>query len=515
MAEMPPAAEAFLRRYKHAETLKREVASILDDAYDYALPLRNRTTATGKTDRTAQMFDSTASVALQGFASTMLEAVWPSNARPFDLVAGMGVPEGQREEANRALAMVADDLIDTANNSDFLAAAHEMLLDWGIGTGIMMVEEGDAADPVRHTCVPLTEAVLGIGPRGQIDAMWRPLKPRLADVPHTWALGDVPDELRRRIADAGADECADIIEGVERDWSAEAEEAWRFMVVMQAPVQCVLTSTTWRGAGSCPVLWPSFMRVTGETIGRGPVQLALPDIKTLNAMAELVLANAELAMTGMWQYDDDGVFNPDTVRLEPGALIPRAMNSRGLEPVGSAGDFNVASFSMPDLRDAIRQALYWNDLGPLNQTPRTATEVMERSVARAQRLAGPAGRLLTEFLFPYVRRLAFIRARQGAFKVGRINGRAIKIIPRGPLTTAQNEEQVLRLHRFLQLGQQQFGPQQVSIKIDANKALDWQAVKMGIDPTLSRTQVEQQQVIASIAALAQQAQATGMIGEGG
>lgn len=514
MGDLPPRAAASLKRFEAAENMKRDIASILDDAYDYALPLRNRTTETGKLSRTSRMFDSTAPIALQGFASTMLEAVWPSNARPFDLVAGRDVPEEQREEFNRLLAGVADDLIDTANNSDFLASAHEALLDWGIGTGVMLVEEGDAADPIRHTCVPLTEATLGIGPRGQIDAMWRKLKPRLVDVPHTWPGAALPGELQERIDEAAADTTAEIIEGVERDWTATAEEAWRFQVIMTAPVQCVLAENVWRGAGSCPVLWPSFMRVTGEVVGRGPVQLALPDIKTLNQMVELVLANAEMAMVGIWQYDDDGVFNPDTVILEPGAMLPRSMNSRGLEPLQSGADFNIAQMSMPDLRTAIRGALYWNDLGPLDQTPRSATEVMERSAARAQRLAGPAGRLLTEFLFPYVRRLAFIRRKQGAIKVGRINGREVKIIPRGPLTTAQNEEAVLRFARFMQLAQGQFGPQQVGIKIDAAKAMDWQAAKMGIDPTLSRTQVEQQQVIASIAALAQQAQAAGMTGGG-
>lgn len=512
MTGLSPTAQAFLKRYDASETMKREIASIIDDCYDLGVPLRNRTTETGVTGRTDKMFDSTAPVALQGFASTMLEAVWPSNQRPFDLLAGLDVPPDQREEFNRLLAGVADDLIDTANNSDFLAAAHEMMIDWAIGTGIMMVEEGDAADPVRHTCIPLTEAVLGIGPHGQIDAMWRRLSPDLTDVPHTWRGTILPPSLTRRIAEAKPDEKADVIEGVERDWTSTAEEAWRFMVVMKAPVECILAETTWRGAGSCPVLWPSFMRVPGEVIGRGPMQMALPDIKTLNEMSQLVLQNAELAMTGMWQYDDDGVFNPDTVTIEPGAMLPRSMQSRGLEPLQSGADFNVAQLSMPDLRTAIRSALYWNDLGPLDQTPRSATEVMERSAARAQRLSGPAGRLLTEFLFPYVRRLAFIRRKQGAIRIGRINGREVKIIPRGPLTTAQNEEAVLRFARFMQLAQGQFGPQQVSIKIDANKALDWQASKMGIDPTLSRTEVEQQQVIQSIAALAQQAQAAGMGG---
>ena len=40
---------------------------------------------------------------------------------------------------------------------------------------------------------------------------------------------------------------------------------------------------------------------SGELYGRGPVMRALPDIKTANKVVELVLKNATIAVSGIWQ----------------------------------------------------------------------------------------------------------------------------------------------------------------------------------------------------------------------
>ena len=47
----------------------------------------------------------------------------------------------------------------------------------------------------------------------------------------------------------------------------------------------------------------------------------LPDIKTANKVVELILKNASIAVTGIWQADDDGVLNPANIELKPGATV--------------------------------------------------------------------------------------------------------------------------------------------------------------------------------------------------
>ena len=66
---------------------------------------------------------------------------------------------------------------------------------------------------------------------------------------------------------------------------------------------------------------------------------ALPDIRTANKVVELVLKNASIAVTGIWQADDDGVLNPGTVRLVPGTIIPKAPGSAGPHAARDARQF--------------------------------------------------------------------------------------------------------------------------------------------------------------------------------
>src|SRR5690606_9996566 len=106
-----------------------------------------------------------------------------------------------------------------------------------------------------------------------------------------------------------------------------------------------------------PFLNFRWLKAPGELYGRSPVMKALPDIKTANKVVELILKNASIAATGIWQADDDGVLNPATVRLVPGAVIPKAQGSAGLTPLAAPGRFDVSQLVLDDLRARIRHAL--------------------------------------------------------------------------------------------------------------------------------------------------------------
>jgi hypothetical protein len=90
-----------------------------------------------------------------------------------------------------------------------------------------------------------------------------------------------------------------------------------------------------------------YMKVSGEVYGRGPLLTALPDIKTLNKTLELLLKNASLAVSGAYTAADDGVLNPQTVKIVPGAIIPVARNGGpqgdSLKPLPRSGDLQRES----------------------------------------------------------------------------------------------------------------------------------------------------------------------------
>lgn len=514
--QSPPVADdeeaaKFSKRFARAKGRKEKFNTVIDECYEFALPLRERVYSGGESlPELDRLFDGTAPAALQDLASEMLDDLWPTDSKPFELRAGKDVDPNIRPQADKMLAEVAEDLIDTINNSNFRSAAHEALMDWGIGTGFLMVEEGmDAANPIDFRCLPLTEAYPDTGPRGETDALFRPRKVKAGDLKLLYPKGKFSKDLEDKIKNQPEEE-VEVNEGFERDWSAKKAETWTF----RAGVTCgdktsIITTETIEGAGSRPFVDFSFMRVAGEVIGRGSVMVALPDIKTINVVKEFILESGDLALGGIWQVDDDGVINPDTITLEPRTIIPKAANSKGLQRVDTEADFNIGRFLIENLQASIIRTLFSDDLGPREGTPPSATEVLARQSNRARRRAGPYTRLLKELMLPVVRRVAYIRKKQGKIDLPPIDGRAIVLNPLSPLTRAQAQDEILRVDRYLEMMNVRIGPQAAGMTIKQDAYADWLAVKMGVPPKIVRDKTERDQFAAAVASMAAQAQGAG------
>lgn len=152
---------------------------------------------------------------------------------------------------------------------------------------------------------------------------------------------------------------------------------------------------------------------SGEQYGRSPVMRALPDIKTANKVVELVLKNATIAVSGIWQADDDGIINLSNINLTPGAIIPKAVGSSGLTSLKAGADFDVSQIILGDLRERIRHTLLADRLGMLSEKEMTATEILARNADMMRILGATYGRLLHEFIRPLCERGLQILSRRG------------------------------------------------------------------------------------------------------
>ncbi|MBO5704801.1 MAG: phage tail protein, partial [Alphaproteobacteria bacterium] len=163
---------------------------------------------------------------------------------------------------------------------------------------------------------------------------------------------------------------------------------------------------------------------SGEIYGNSPVLRALPDIKTANKVVELVLKNATIAVSGIWQADDDGVINLNNINLTPGGIIPKAVGSSGLTPLKCGADFDVSQIILKDLRERIRHALLADRLGLLSEKEMTATEIMARNADMIRILGATYGRLLHEFIRPLCDRGLQILSARGLIEPIKLNSDA-------------------------------------------------------------------------------------------
>jgi hypothetical protein len=240
------------------------------------------------------------------------------------------------------------------------------------------------------------------------------------------------------------------------------------------------------------------MKVAGEIYGRGPLVTAISDIKTLNKTVELVLKNASLAIAGVYTAADDGVLNPQNIKIQPGSVIGVARNGgpqgASLAPLPRAGDFNVSQIVMNDLRMNVKKILMDDTLPPDNMSARSATEIAERSRELATNLGSAFGRLIDETMVPIVSRILFIMDQQGYIDLPlKVNGVEVKVTPVAPLAQAQKLQEVNDIVQFMQIANA-LGPQgQAALSIP--RITQFIASKMNINQELLTTPEEQQMMM--------------------
>ena len=262
------------------------------------------------------------------------------------------------------------------------------------------------------------------------------------------------------------------------------------------------------GVGSNPFICFRWSKCAGEVYGRGPLINALSSIKTTNLTIELILENAQMSISGIYQMEDDGVINPDTINLVPGTIIPKAMGSAGLQPIQAAGRFDVAQLVLGDMRNNIKRALYNDMLGDPNKTPASATEIAERMADLSRRIGSAFGRLQAELVQPVLQRVIYILKKQGRIEIPTVNGREIKIKSVSPLAQAQANQDITAISRFLELTAGAFGPEMLQLLVNSEETAAHLAKKFGVPDNLIRDEAERKEIVALMQQMQQsQAQA--------
>ena len=317
-----------LARFKHAKTIKDQWTSVFEECYEYALPQRESFfSETPGRRRTDHIFDETAVVGVQEFASRLQSGIVPNYARWAEFVAGSEIPKEQQKETNAALDEITEYVFEILQNSNFSQEVHETFLDIALGTGVLLVEEGDAVQPVRFKAIPLPQVCLTSGHDDKVDAVYRTRKMKLKELMFAYSKPILNDKMAMDM-EANPDKEIKIIETVYRDYSQNKEEVNIFCAIAEEYEHKVYDEQ-YKGLGSNPYIVYRWSKCAGEVYGRGPLQFALPAIKTSNLVVELILENAQMSISGMYQVEDDGVINVDNIALIPNIVIPKEAGSAG------------------------------------------------------------------------------------------------------------------------------------------------------------------------------------------
>jgi hypothetical protein len=484
-----------IEREAKAQARKDEWRSIYEDCYEFALPQRNLYSGyyeggvAGK-GKMSRVFDSTAIHATQRFANRIQAGLFPPQKEWCRLEAGSGIPRDQQAQAQSALDAYTTRMFEIMRQTNFDLAMGEFLLDLCVGTAVMMVTPGDEVTPIRFTPIPQYLVAIEEGTFGNVDNVYRKLRMKAETIPQEFPDAKITNELADAISRSPSKEI-DLMDAVIYDYELGI---YCYHVIWPGKKQ----ELVYRTMKSSPFIVARYMKVAGEIYGRGPLVTAISDIKTLNKTVELVLKNASLAIAGVYTAADDGVLNPQNIKIQPGAVIGVARNGgpqgASLAPLPRVGDFNVSQIVMNDLRMNVKKILMDDTLPPDNMSARSATEIAERSRELATNLGSAFGRLIDETMVPIVSRILFILDQQGFIDLPlKVNGVEVKVTPVAPLAQAQKLQEVNDIVQFMQIANS-LGPQgQMALSIP--RITQFIASKMNINQELLTTPEEQQMMM--------------------
>lgn len=493
--------EDLIKRFREAQKHWEFFRSLHQEAFDFANPQREtfRLRTPGQR-KNRHVFDSTAVIGLEQFASRIQSSIVPSWQQWMDLQAGDDIPDEDVDKVNELLEDVTGAFFSNLNHSNFSTEISSALSDLGIGTGAIQIDEGDftKGEVFNFSNIPLPELFPEMPPRGPIESVWRKQKIEVKHITRVWPGAKLPQQLQNMVKNH-PNRNVEILNAML--YNPADGKYWQ--IVIHEGSKSSLFEQSFNSKRVIVFRWHV---VPGEVFGRGPIIQMLPDIRTLNKVKQFILENAALQMAGVYTGVDDGIFNPHTVRIAPGSVIPvksNASQNPTLQPLQRSGDLGLGNFVLEDLQAGVRKALFTDPLGEITDPVRTATEIMIRQQEMLKSSGASIGRLKSELIEPLV--TAGIDILRSLGKVAPINvdGKEVTIRQTSPIAKAEDQEDFQNSQLWFQ-AISQLPPEVVagSVKIEELPRF-WQE-KLNIPADLVRTDEERQ-------ALAEQVKQTALM----
>ena len=465
--------------------------------------------------RTEVLFDSTAITANNLLAASLQGTLTSPSLPWFSL-------KLRNEEINKVrdvqiwLEDTARRMYAVFNESNFNTEVHEMYLDLcSVGTAAIFVEEaneGFLQGGLHFNTLHIAEYFIQENATGKVDTLYRKYKMTARQAIQEFGEENLGPKIKEA-AKMKPDTQFNFIHAVEptADYERAVGKAKTKLPFHSCHV-CEEDKMVVRvgGYNEFPYLVPRWSKATGEIFGRSPSYNALPDIKTLNKAVEIGLKAWAKAIDPPLLVTDDGVIG--RVRMTP-AGITVVRNDSAIKPLQIGSNWQITDLKENQLRTAIRQA-YYSDQLQLQEGPQmTATEVQVR-YELMQRLLGPTlGRFQTEFLNPLIERVFGIMMRSDALmpRPEAIEGNNMDIEYVGPLARSQRMEEAVAVERLYQLAMQvvQVDPTVMDV-INHEQAIRMRATLLGVPKTVLRGEDEVAEIREQRAAAQQQAQEQAM-----
>jgi len=389
-------------------------------------------------------------------------------------------------------------MLNTFNQSNFGSEGQELYVDLGgFGTGALFTEEVDSEAAgvfggLRVTALPMGSYVIDEDPYGRVDVIMRMLTKTARNLVQQFP--DTVPEKVKKAAEEQKDVSFELLhaiyprEGGSTSPSADAKSMKYASCYVLMKDKILLKES---GFHEFPAPTPRWSKVAGETWGRGPGHLALPDVKTLNRLVELSLKACAKAVDPPLLVAHDGIM-AGVIRLNPAGITYVRNTEDSIRPLPLGTKWDVVKMEVSQLQQSIRESFNVDNLTLKDRPQMTAEEVRAR-IEQMQKDIGPTlGRIETEFLNPLIGRVfnmmyrakALLPPPQEVLNAMAQKAGDIDIVFTGQMAKNQRIGEVYAIRQTydlaLAIAQARAGLPGVDDVIDADKALTTAASILGM-----------------------------------
>lgn len=480
------------KRYKAAKGIADLWQSILQASFFYAVPFRNRfyepSPSFQGNMKNARLYDTTAVEATQTFVSKLQDTMTPPQTQWGYLEVDETMVDDPEDPATIMMLQSAQMKLNTymrkmfnyIHTSNFDVVINECYFDLAIGTSSLVINQNTDKCPFLCTSIPIDKLCIEEAVDGKIRTWFRTWQDmKISELNTRWRkIVLTPEMVQEMMANSDA-KVRQLYEGCAY-FPNEAKPYLYSVWTDSALLYC-----EWLESNP-GIVW-RWQKTNNETWGRGPVMTALPSIISLNEMARVELAAANLNVFRPYMGFSDSVFNPHTFRLEPFTVIPIAPIGTGgqlpLVPLPGSSDVQFTQLTIADLRMQIMRLLFAESPSDsASVQPQTAYELALKQQTLAQKIGPLFSRLQQEFLEPVFERFAHILHVMGLLPRPKIEGMEIKFKYKSPLELAKGQQDIARLTQFVQLMQGIMGPQVTQIYMNPKTTPYLMASALQIDP---------------------------------
>lgn len=475
--------EQIMVMVEQARTSRSHFQTAYNNFFDLAAPWRPRVgeKATTQNPRAPteqdSIFDTTLQDAVDDWASDCADEFTPSY-RPWTTYEPIGGTKQFSAASQKKIQEYVENhmqvIYDAINQSGFEEQSQGCYVDLAIAPTALDVPYVPAGKPLRFEHVPISELLILPSPFGGPGDRFREREIQVKFLELMWPNADFDRYKSQMKTNKTNDGHVTVIQAYLRDWDNLSEEVWREYLLVEGKI--VQTMPEARGPGSCRLVVARPRVSAPSAYGIGYGNKAVPPARVLDEMAYLSLKRTGRAIDPAIVYWDDGTLNPEG-GLDTGEWAEAGENF-DIRELSPQNDAREAWFVQEDLRMQVKRALFQDKPYQRGDTPPTLGQWMDEKQTNARRKGFPRAAITGEFVLPTLRRVEWVKRKQGLLEDIKVEGELVRLQPISPMSRASDLEEVQMADNHMQMFAARF-PEEAPKYYDVGKTMQNVSKKLG------------------------------------